>query len=183
LPSEHSRLSSCLHRLLPHLQVDSVAITGGVGIEIGLAALGRKGTRDRVVDLDLVAGSLSAVKASVAAQFLISHYHALGPGVRKFMIQLVDPETRIRVDVFPDLVGSVVDARTTRIGDESVLVLRLDRILDHKVQTLSRASRAAPVDPKHVRDARRLGAFLEILGWMEQPNGPLQPTSGVARSS
>ena len=89
MPTELSRLSGCLHRLLPHLRLDSVAITGGVAIEIGLAASGRKGTRNRVADLDLVATSPAAVKASVITQFLVAHYHAVGPCVPKFMIQLV----------------------------------------------------------------------------------------------
>jgi len=36
-------------------------------------------------------------------------------------------------------------------------VLRLERIFEHKVLTLSRASQSAPIDPKHVRDAQVLG--------------------------
>jgi hypothetical protein len=77
------------------------------------------------------------------------------------MIQLVDPVSAIRVDVFPDLVGSLADARTIAIGQHSVQVLPLDRIFEHKVLTLSRASQSAPIDPKHVHDARVLG---EVLG-------------------
>ena len=94
-------------------------------------------------------------------QFLVSHYHVMQPGVPKFMIQLVDPKSRIRIDVFPDLVGSLTDARPTLVGAHTILVLPHERIFEHKVHTLSRASRSAPVDPKHVRDAHVLG---EVLG-------------------
>jgi hypothetical protein len=38
------------------------------------------------------------------------------PGVPKFMVQLVDPVTRIRVDIFPDLVGSLTRSRGVEIG-------------------------------------------------------------------
>jgi hypothetical protein len=47
------------------------------------------------------------------------------------------------------------------IGTHSVGVLPLERIFEHKVQTLSRASESRPVDPKHRDDAQLLG---EVLG-------------------
>jgi hypothetical protein len=158
--SETARLSECLERLAPHVRLNSVAITGGIGIEVGLAALGQTATRDRVADLDLVASSIDVISESVVGPFLVSHYHVVGPGVPKFMIQLVDPESRIRIDVFPDLAGSIADAQTVRIGQQPMPVLPLTRIFEHKIQTLVRASHAAPIDPKHVRDAQALGAVL-----------------------
>jgi hypothetical protein len=59
-------------------------------------------------------------------------------------------------------VGSIAEARESRIGEFSIQVLPLKRILDHKLLTLSRASRSAPIDPKHVRDARLLGDLLGV---------------------
>ena len=155
------RLSGCLDRLMPHVRLDSIAITGGIGMHLGMAGLGRQGLRDDIADLDLVAASTGAIRPTVVEQFLVSHYHVVRPGVPKFMIQLVDPVSRIRVDVFPDLVGSLVDARTIAIGEHSVQVLPLERIFEHKLLTLSRASPSAPIDPKHVHDARVLG---DVLG-------------------
>ena len=159
-PFEYARLSDCLDRLTPHLRLTDLAITGGIGIQVGLAALGQPGAHARVADLDIVATSLEAVSQSVVGPCLVSHYHVERPGVPKFMLQLVDSESRIRIDVFPDLVGSIADARATEIGLHRMLVLPLERIFEHKVQTLVRASPAAPIDPKHVRDAVRLGATL-----------------------
>jgi hypothetical protein len=160
--SEIARLSGCLERLTPHLRLDGVAITGGIGIDVGLAMLGQPGTRDRVADLDLVATSIDAINEGVVGQFLVSHYHVVRPGVPKFMVQLVDPVSRIRIDVFPDLVGSIGDAWAANISTHRLLVLPLERILEHKVQTLSRASHASPIDPKHVHDAQILGAVLHM---------------------
>jgi len=159
--TEMDRLSGCLNRLMLHVRPGSVALTGGVGIQFGMAALARQGSRDEVADLDLVSASMDAITPTVVGPFLVSHYHAVRPGVPKFMIQLVDPVSRIRVDVFPDLVGSLADARPIAIGEHSVHVLPLERIFEHKVLALSRASQSAPIDPKHVRDARVLG---EVLG-------------------
>jgi hypothetical protein len=159
--SEVERLSGCLGRLLRYVQRDDVAITGGIAIQLGMAALGLQGPRRAIADLDLVAASIDAISVGVVEQFLISHYHVVRPGVPKFMIQLVDPVSRIRIDVFPDLVGSLADARAMVVGGHTLLVLPLERIFGHKVQTLSRASASAPIDPKHVRDVRALG---EVVG-------------------
>ena len=155
------RLTGCLDRLVPHVRLDSVAMTGGVAMQLGMARLGRQSVRSEIADLDFVAACIGAVRPGVADEFLVSHYHVVQPGVPKFMIQLVDPESRLRVDVFPDLVGSLADARSTEVGAHIILVLPLERIFEHKVHTLGRASRSAPIDPKHVRDAHTLG---EVLG-------------------
>ena len=155
------RLSGCLDRLIPHAQMDHLAMTGSVAMQLGLAALGQQGPRKEIADLDLVAACIGAVRPGVVEQFLVSHYHVVQPGVPKFMIQLVDPKSRVRIDVFPDLVGSLTDARPIDVGTHAVLVLPLERIFEHKVLTLSRASQSAPIDPKHVRDAQVLG---DVLG-------------------
>jgi len=159
--AEIERLSVCLVRLLPNLRQEDVAITGGVAIQVGLAELGRAGTRDAIADLDLVIGSLDVVSSSVAAEFLVSHYHVVQPGVPKFMVQLVDPTTRIRIDIFPDLVGSLARARAVELGAQATRMLALEDILEHKLLTLSKASPANTVDPKHAEDAYALGALFQ----------------------
>ena len=142
---EMKRLSGCDGRLLRHVRRDDIAITGGVAIQFGLAALGCSGWRSSIADLDLVASRLDAVASSVSEQFLVSHYHVPDPGFPKFMIQVVDPISRIRVDIFPDLVGSIENAGTFAIGEQPVNVLDLQSILDHKLLTISKASPARPV--------------------------------------
>jgi hypothetical protein len=160
-PFEMARLSGCLSRLAPHVRLDGIAITGGVAIQLGLAGRGHATTRGRVADLDLVASSMDDITSRVVEQFLVSHYHVVQPGVPKFMIQLVDPVSRLRVDVFPDLAGSIADAQPIPIGEHVIQVLPLERVFEHKVRTLSRASRSGPIDSKHVHDARVLG---DVLG-------------------
>ncbi|HZF28908.1 MAG TPA: hypothetical protein VE907_07310 [Gammaproteobacteria bacterium] len=158
--SELARLSACLDKLLPHVRDCEIAITGGVAIQRGVALAGGKGSRVAVADLDLVASRHDAVAPSVAEAFLISHYHVVQPGVPKFMVQLVDPEWRVRVDIFPDLVGSLARATRIPIGAHRVNVLALEDIFEHKLLTLSKASPAGPVDPKHAADAELLGNLL-----------------------
>ena len=172
-------MSSCLERLTPYLRRNDIAITGGVGIDVGLDLLGRPGTRDRITDLDLVATSIDVVSEQVVAHFLVSHYHVAGPGVPKFIVQIVDPVTRIRIDVFPDLAGSIADARVARVGTQDLPVLPLQRILDHKMRTMSRASHMSPIDPKHVRDAEILGAVLQMPVPIVRPDALAPDVFGI----
>ena len=126
-------------------------------MEIGLARAGHAASRQAITDLDLVARDLEVVSPGVGSQFLLSHYHVPQPDAPKFMVQLVDPIARIRIDIFPDLVGSIEQAQTVAIGDHVVKVLTLQTIFDHKALTLERASEARPIDPKHDADARLIG--------------------------
>lgn len=154
------RLATCLERLMPHLLQNDVAITGGVAIQFGMAETGCTGSRRTLADLDFVASSVEAVGPSASETFLVSHYHVVKTGVPKFMVQLVDPVSRIRIDVFPDLVGSLARTKTVRIGTRYVKMLALEDVLEHKLLTISKASPTAPVDPKHAHDAYALGHLL-----------------------
>ena len=94
-----------------------------------------------MADLDFVVSGPGAVAETVSEDFLVSHYHLPQPGVPKFMLQLVDPVTALRIDVFPDLVGSLKRARWFTLMGQPVRVLTLESILEHKLLTLSKARR------------------------------------------
>jgi hypothetical protein len=107
--------------------------------------------------VDLVAEGVDAVSAAVVRDFLVAHFHLPQPGYPKFLVQLVDPCSRLRVDLFPDSLGALPRAREQRVAGVPVRVLDPCSILDHKLATLARASEDRPVDGKHHRDALLLG--------------------------
>ncbi|MGZ3405219.1 MAG: hypothetical protein ACXVAN_02165 [Polyangia bacterium] len=143
------RLERCLRRLLPHLDGDGVALTGGVALEHHLP-----GSRGEIADVDFVARRMEVVAPSVARDLLVSHYHVVQPGVPKAMVQLVDPETRLRIDLFPDLGGVIARAQRGVVGGALILVVRAADLLAHKLQLLGK-----PVDEKHWRDACALATL------------------------
>jgi hypothetical protein len=151
------RLGCCLTRLLPHVDDEGIALTGGVAIEVHLAARGLRRQQQVVGDLDFVTRRREAVSPDVAAVFLVSHFHKPQPGYPKFMIQLVDPVSRLRVDIFPDQVGSIQRAAVWDIAGARVRILDPEAILDHKLATLAKASAGRRVDEKHYQDAVLLG--------------------------
>jgi hypothetical protein len=136
-------LASCLRRLLPHVEIDGLALTGGVAIDLHVP-----GARRAVADVDLVARGPASVRPSVTADFLVSHHHARP----KWLLQLVDPASRLRIDIFPDVAGAIQRAVLRDVAGVRLLVLARADILRHKLSVL-----AGPCDPKHVADVIRLG--------------------------
>ncbi|MEX1257517.1 MAG: hypothetical protein WEG36_07865 [Gemmatimonadota bacterium] len=134
-------------------------MTGGLAIHLHLEREGILSPRP-VLDLDLVAVRPDAVAPSVVSDFLVSHYHLPTQKKPKFLIQLVDPTSRCRVDVFPDMHGSLTRAVPESFGGITICVVQAADILDHKLQTLRTASRERPVDPKHHEHAVALGRLL-----------------------
>lgn len=153
-----SAIHTCLARLMPYVDRARVALTGGVAIELRLS---RKPDRKQSVprDLDFVARTRDAVDPRVAGDFLVKHYHTPQRGYPKFLIQLVDPVSRLRIDIFPDLVGSIERAGWHHVAGTHLRVLDAASILDHKLATLSKASRQTLVEEKHYSDALALAAF------------------------
>ena len=153
-------LHDSLRRLAPHVDIARIAVTGGVAIGIHVeAACGEQARGAAAEDVDFVAQDIDAVRATVIDDFLVSHFHAPQPDSAKFMIQLVDPVTRLRLDFFPDALRALTRAFVVPFGDLPFRVLEAADLLDHKIALLSKASAANRVDAKHYADAARLGTI------------------------
>lgn len=86
----------------------------------------------------------TVVSARVTTDVPVSHFHLPPPRYSKFLVQLVDPVSRLRVDIFPDTAGSIHRSAVLPISNNRVRVLDPDPILDHKLATLARASEQRP---------------------------------------
>ena len=159
-PVDNARAERCIAQLLRYFGGDAIALTGSVAIEYHLARAGAASVREHLTDLDFVVRDLAHPPADLAAGFLISHFHRASSGVRKTMLQLVDPIGKLRVDLFPDSGDAIAQARPAVFGSFALLVLDPADIFAHKRQTIERASRSSPVDPKHWNDAVALAALL-----------------------
>ena len=164
------RLAATLDRFLPHVDVSAIALAGGVAIQLHCHDAGVSSGRTRIADVDFVATSVDAVSASVTADLLIAHFHLPQPGYSKFLLQMVDPETRLRVDVFPDLGGAIAQASERTIAGRRLRMLAARSILDHKAQGISGASTSRPIDEKHARDAIVLAELCGCRISLPSPN-------------
>lgn len=146
----------CLSRLRPHVDPARAALTGGVAIACHAAARGRRRSREPGAvrgDVDFVAAHPEAVAPSVVGSFIVSHFHRPQPAYAKFLIQLVDVATGLRVDVFSCDDDVSADATGDDVVAASFRLLPPERILKHKLAILAQASAERPVDEKHYRDA------------------------------
>ena len=148
-----------LRRLARHLTPGQWALTGSIAIDVWMRDAGGPPVRRTVTDVDVVATRLESIGRTIAGEFLVSHYHVPRPEAPKFMVQLVDPSARLRIDIFPDLVSSIATAVERTILGVRVPVLTAESILDHKLQTLSRASAVRPAAAKHYQDAVALAVL------------------------
>jgi hypothetical protein len=172
-PMNSKVLQECLRRLLPHVDTGRIALTGSVAIEMHNEVKRCDGIRRLdAEDIDFVADEAKAVRQTVTSDFLVSHFHMPQPGYPKFLIQLVDPATRLRIDVFQDSLLALSRAKVLNVAGIPLHVLKAQDVLAHKLALMSKASVANPVDKKHYEDAKRLGAI-----WAK--NVPLLPASHI----
>ena len=157
-PLHSDVLHDCLRRLVPHLDTERVALTGGVaiGLHLGVSPRGRM-RRLAAGDVDFVAEDANVVRQTVTTDFLVSHFHLPQPGYPKFLVQLVDPATRLRLDFFPDALRALNRAPVRDVAGIPLRVLRAQDILDHKLTLLAGASAGSPIEEKHYVDALQLG--------------------------
>jgi hypothetical protein len=149
-------LHGCLARFLVHVDGDEVALTGSAAIQL---ELGQHGAA--IGDLDFVASRIDAVFPSITRDFLINHFHLPQRAYPKFMLQIVDPNARVKVDVFPDSLSAIVRAHRREVAGRSVQVLDARDILRHKLRTLRNSRPDHLVDLKHQHHALMLAEFLQ----------------------
>lgn len=176
-PMSPEALHHCLSRFLAHVDSTQIALTGGVAI--GIHARASQTDRERIraaEDIDFVAESIDAVSPSVTRDFLVSHFHRPQPSQPKFLVQLADPLTHLRVDVFPDSLGALGRASTVGVAGFSLRIVDAETLLAHKLRLLAGASAASPVEEKHYADVQRLGA-------MSGRDVPILPASHLVRTA
>ena len=165
--NDEPRFAACIQKVARFLYPKSFAVCGGVAVQLLVAKHGLSRPDARVKDLDILAADLDVFPPERFDGWLLSHFHRPHPGYNKHLVQLVDPETRLRVDIFNDAQGKWRDSAPHQFGDASVLVLDARQVLAHKVGLLERASVERPIDYKHLEDARLLASILkESAPWV-----------------
>ncbi|MCL5090399.1 MAG: hypothetical protein M1514_00125 [Patescibacteria group bacterium] len=96
-----------LKKLLPHLDERQLVIVGSLTVRYHLFSHQIPFPEGLFNDLDIIVTEKEAVKTSVSKDFLIVHYHIYNPlekrlDADRFYIALVDPETKIKTDIFDE---------------------------------------------------------------------------------
>ena len=128
------------------------AVTGGIALEPALGS--QLGRRRPFNDIDLVVSSLNILPSALGLRFLISHVHPRRP-IGKLAIQLVDPEQRVRIDVFSACGATMERVRLATIGNMSVKVVAVEDLACRFASEMMCYCRGDPVPPKCAKDHSR----------------------------
>jgi hypothetical protein len=145
-------VSRALRKLGRH-DIREWALTGGIAFEFHGVSCGLAPAPRPLNDLDFVTDSFDYIPATLSADFLFRHVHPYDPP-GKILLQLIDPETPLRVDVFRAC-GQTM--RRTLSGPPRVV--SLPDLVARTARQLLDLAEGKPVASKHARDYLRFVDF------------------------
>jgi hypothetical protein len=135
-------------------------VTGSFAVEWNIGKAGGRVVPRRLNDIDLVVEDASAISPAISGKFLVHHFH---PTREKgnVLMQLVDPETATRVDIFSARSASVTErSHQARSGGVDVLVLSAEDLAARLLAIVVIVLDGRTVDPKYFESFSRL---LEVV--------------------
>lgn len=154
---DQRRAETTLDKLVPNMTGPNWWLVGGLAIRHHLAKNQRELPQRGLNDIDIVATSPDDISPDIADSFLIHHSHPLKPDGH-FRFVLADPETRIKVDVFPRNPKNPTLDRVEYVEYKGMQLLPLQTAEDQLAKTVLDLVMmwGRPVDPKQLDDAARL---------------------------
>lgn len=146
-----------LSRFIPHVVQENLVIVGGVSRRHHLIKHGIPYPPRPFNDLDFMIRDISEMKPSVTTEFLIAHYHL--PRNTSFFAGLVDPQTKITIDVF-DYYHAPVDPEEVQIGGFQLKIRGTEDQLTKAVYDLMKITKGQTLSPKEFDSADQL---LEVV--------------------
>ncbi|SCB48959.1 hypothetical protein GA0061103_0479 [Rhizobium multihospitium] len=145
------------------------ALTGGIALEPSLGS--ELGRQRAFSDIDIVASTFEALPSTLASAFMISHAHPDRP-LGKLAIQLVEPNQRVRVDVFSACGDTLARTRPALIGDLTIKVVAVEDLACRIALEMMGFSRGDSVPPKcaddHIRARQAVDMDLVETAWQDQ---------------
>ncbi len=159
-PADARRAVATLGRLT-RAGLREAAVTGGIAVAWHLgAATGRPAIR-ALNDLDLIVSGASAIAPGLSAEVLVAHVHPdARPG--RLLVQVIDPATRLRVDIFGAFGGQLARSRAVSFFDGDVPVVSAGDLVARLAALLLDLGLGEPVPAKHARD------FLALQGCIDE---------------
>ncbi|MEP6850170.1 MAG: hypothetical protein ABI999_15030 [Acidobacteriota bacterium] len=154
--NDAERFRRVLAMLARHLD-ERVTVTGSFAVEWQLLRRGVATRGRRLNDIDTVLAKVTGgIGAGIAEDFLINHFHPTREKGNVF-IQLVEPETATRVDIFSARSPSVPErASRTQLGDTDAAVVAIEDLMARLLAIIDIVIENKTIDPKYVRSFTRL---------------------------
>jgi hypothetical protein len=157
--AEAERALKTAQKLSQH-DISGWALAGGLAVEIHCLGGGLSSCIRPLNDIDFVAAAFDCSPETLAGDFLFRHVHPLDPP-GKTLLQLVDPETALRIDLFRAY-GAIM-RRTLSLASPfgSIQLISVEDVLARAARLLLDLSGGIPVAAKHANDYLRLARLLQ----------------------
>jgi hypothetical protein len=167
--ADASRVSRTLRKLARH-DIAGWALTGGLAVEIHLLRCGRQPSIRALNDVDFIATSFDAIPEALAEDFLFRHVHP-GDPPGKTMLQMVDPDSAVRVDVFRAYGGTVNRTSDLAWPIGRIQLISLEDLIARAARLSLDLAQGIPVASKYARDFLRLTELVQAgqaeLAWRD----------------
>jgi hypothetical protein len=148
------RALNALRKLASH-DCREWAVTGGLAIEIHHLHRGQQPSIRSLNDLDFIARSFDCIPQTLADDFLFRHVHPLDPP-GKTMLQLIDPDSALRIDVFRALGATMDRTSPLDLPSGTMQLISLEDLAAREARLTLDLAQGIPAPSKHARDFLRL---------------------------
>lgn len=163
------RALNALRKLWQH-DISGWALAGGLAVEIHCLLGGLPPSNRALNDIEFVAAAFDCVPETLAKDFLFRHVHPLDPP-GKTLLQLVDAETRLRIDLFRAYGAIMTRARPIRLPFGPVQLISGEDVLARAARLLLDLRGGVPVAPKYASDYLRLERLMQTcdldIAWQD----------------
>jgi len=142
-------------RKLARHEIGLWAVTGGFAVEIHHWRLGRPCSPRSLNDIDFIASSFAQIHHTLADDFLFRHIHPMGPP-GKTMLQLIDPESALRIDVFRASGATMDRAFQQDLQSGTFKLVSIEDLAAREARLTLDLAQHVPVPSKHAQDFLRL---------------------------
>jgi len=164
LPSEAGeRLAETLRRTCDGA-IAPVLIVGSIALRYHLNRHGCAPLHRPLHDLDLAVSDVESLPPVEGEALLVSHYHpdSATSGTGRLLLQLVDPETALRIDIFHALPGAFHRASPLGHCSPHIFVACIEDVLVRSILVLGAQIESGSVEFKHVETIQRLSDIVKM---------------------
>ena len=156
---EAKRVSNTLHRLSHH-DISRWALAGGLALEIHCLRGGLPHSGRPLNDVDFVAPAFDCIPETLSRDFLFRHVHPRDPP-GKTILQLVDPETAMRIDLFRAYGAILTRTLSVEFPSGPIQLISGEDVLARAARLLLDLRVGVPVPAKYANDYLRLEKVMQ----------------------
>lgn len=148
-----------LSRLIPYVVPENLVLVGGLARRYHLLRNGVSFPQRPFNDLDVMIRDRTDLNPSVTDEFLIAHYHL--PRNTSFFAELVDPQTKVTIDVF-DYYHRPVDPEEIQIMGLTLKIRSTEDQLTKTAYDIMKITKGNNLYPKQFDSADQLLQVVDL---------------------